>query len=78
MPADSSQMRDEVTVDLNGDGSEPPAAATPPIPTRPAEGAAKTKWVEYVTALGMAEDAALERTRDELVELADRLDPQGS
>jgi hypothetical protein len=61
----------------------------PPIPDRPADGATKAKWVDYCVALGadrtfltsdtehndgtgtIVTEPAL--TRDELIELADRL-----
>lgn len=51
--SDSSGLADEVTSELNPAGPAPdngPQAA--PIPDRPADGASKDAWVDYVVALG--------------------------
>lgn len=88
--ADGSGMTDSVNAALNDD-DEPDRGEQPQaIPDRPADGAPKAKWVDYVVALGADRTFVTEDTehhdaelgeaatepglsRDELIELADRL-----
>lgn len=72
----------EVDPDLGASLLEQPDNWEPPRGTpsaeRPANSAAKTKWVAYAKANGMAEDEAEAATRDELVALfpeTDETDP---
>lgn len=48
-----SGLRDDLVAELNPAGPEPDYGPQPePIPARPADGAAKDAWVDYVVALG--------------------------
>lgn len=87
--SDSSGLTDEVNAEVNSSSSAPdhgPQAS--PIPDRPADGASKDAWVDYVVALGAdrtyvtGETEHFDRdayvidpglTRAQLIELADRL-----
>ena len=89
MATNDSGLVDEVDVELNPAGPDPdrgPQQA--PIPDRPADGASRDKWVDYVVALGAARDFVTAETRHfdgieyvtepalsrpALIELADRL-----
>lgn len=74
MSADSGGLSDEVSVELNGDSPEPDYGPQPdPIPDRPSDGAKKDKWSTYVVALGLHPDDAQKLSRDQLIDLADRL-----
>jgi hypothetical protein len=97
MANDGSGITDDVQADLNPDDDfgeftdSGPAAEQSPAPERPANGANKAKWLDYVASLGVDrdflegntehyDDSKGERmpskalTRDELIELADRLE----
>jgi hypothetical protein len=53
MATDDNRMTDEVSAELNPADDPGPAEGQPdPIPPRPADGAAKAKWVDYCVALG--------------------------
>lgn len=89
MSSDSSGLADEVISDLNPSDPEPDRGLQPaPIPDRPADGAGKDAWVDYVVALGAdrpfvtadtehfdGEGYTTEPsfTRAQLIQLADRL-----
>jgi hypothetical protein len=89
MSNDSSGLSDEVAAEVNPTGSEPDnGVQADPIPDRPADGAAKDAWVDYVVALGADRTFVTETTehfdrdayvlepgltRAQLAELADRL-----
>lgn len=91
MSTDGAGLTDDVQAELNPKATALPADQPDRIPDRPADGAAKAKWVDYVVALGASRDVAVDTehwegdpddghpvtvpalTRDELVELADRL-----
>lgn len=50
---DASGMTDEVSAELNPAGPEPDYGSQPEsVPERPADGASRAKWVDYVVALG--------------------------
>lgn len=88
---DGSGLRDAVSAELNPDPDDTtdPGPQPPPVPDRPADGAAKGKWVAYLVALGASEDAltgglrswdagreeyvSADLPRDELIALADKL-----
>ena len=69
MASDGNGLADEAQVTLN----DVPAGLPASVPDRPADSAPKAKWVDYVVALGADRDAASERTRSDLADLADRL-----
>jgi hypothetical protein len=91
MSSDSAGIRDSVEPALNPDDMDqltPTGEQAPPVPPRPADGATKATWTDYLVALGAEEEAlagrtehwngdeyepAKDLTRDELIELADRL-----
>lgn len=89
MSTNDSGLRDDVSADLNPSGSRPDNGPQPaPIPDRPAAGASKDVWVDYVVALGAdrtfvttdtehfdGDGYAIEPglTRPQLIDLADRL-----
>jgi hypothetical protein len=83
-----SGLRDGVTVDLNPGGGAPAEHAAPAIPERPADGASKDVWIDYVVELGAdrgfvtGDTEHFDRdgytvepglTRSQLIALADRL-----
>jgi hypothetical protein len=73
MSTNDSGLRDDVAAGLNGSALAPDNGPQPdPVPARPADGAAKEKWVAYVVALGLHPDSAGQFTRGELIELAGR------
>jgi hypothetical protein len=90
MATDGSGITDDVRAELNPPPEEAPAQ-TPHRPQRPADGATKAKWLDYVAALGVDRDFLEGKTehfddsvgervkakalsREELIELADRLE----
>lgn len=73
MTTDSGGLSDDVTAELNPADEPAPASQSDPIPDRPADGAAKSKWAEYVVALGLHPDEAASRSKPDLIDLADRL-----
>lgn len=89
MTTSDNGMSDEIRVELNPTGSEPDRGPQPnPIPDRPADGAPKLAWVDYVVALGADRTFVSEETvhsdgdrqveepalsRPQLIKLADRL-----
>jgi hypothetical protein len=62
MPVENSGLSDEVSVELNPAEVSSAPAATPPLPSRPADSAPKSAWVDYVVALG-ADRGVAEDTR---------------
>lgn len=56
MANDGAGLSDEVQADLNPADEPAPEGRSDPIPDRPADGAAKAKWVDYVVALGADRD----------------------
>jgi hypothetical protein len=84
-----SGLADEVMVELNPPGPEPDYGPQPAaIPDRPADGASKDAWIEYVVALGADRTFVTSDTehfagegyktepglsRPQLIQLADRL-----
>lgn len=73
MATNSAGLTDEVVVELNGPPPPPPRNQPDRIPDRPADGAAKEKWAAYVVALGVHPDRAAGQSRQDLIDLADRL-----
>jgi hypothetical protein len=59
MATDDSGLTDDVVAELNPGGED---ATLPPLPARPAEGAPKGKWLDYVVALGGGRDALTGQT----------------
>lgn len=91
MTSSDGGLRDSIQAELNPQDDETAGVGVEGVtPARPADGAAKARWVDYVVALG-ADRAHVEGTsqywsdeandyvqaagltRDELVDLADRL-----
>jgi hypothetical protein len=57
MSSDGSGIRDTTQVELNPPGAELDNGPQPePIPARPADGATKAKWLDYVVRLGADQD----------------------
>lgn len=74
MASSDSGLTDEVTHELNGTSPEPDYGPQPePIGDRPADGATKTAWQNYVRALGLHPDEAGKYSKPELADLATRL-----
>lgn len=79
MATENNQMSDEVTITQRGgpDGEVTVTygAQPEPLPNRPADGAPKAKWVDYVVALGADRDYVEGNTDHWDAEAALALDP---
>ena len=89
MATSDGGLRDDVQAELNPADGVPTSEPAPTLPERPSDSAAKSKWIEYLVALGASEAAltgetkhwddrasdyvSSELSKSELAGLADRL-----
>lgn len=66
MATDKADLADDLHITVNG-------TTVGAVPSRPAASAAKPAWGRYVIALGLHPDQVDNHSKNELIELADRL-----